>query len=43
MLDDSKESVFVGKTCIESMLEESGIVAATKMGEFHCKGPALSL
>ena len=34
IFDDSKECVLVGKTDIESMLDESGFGAATEMGGF---------
>ena len=42
--DDENEGVLVGKTDIESMLDESGFGAAPEMGGFVLKkGPEVSL
>ena len=40
----AKESILVGKTCLESVLDENGFGAATEMGGFTLdKVPELSL
>ena len=38
-LDDANEVTLVGKTNIDSMLDESGFGAATKMGGFVLERP----